>query len=240
MRPFLLLAFLLASAETHAQDLKLSENTITVSGTGIVMVSPDRIALTIALESDGDTAGEALARHANEYRRVQDSLQAYGVPLEDIQAAQVAVGRGGAQYGGSPAEGYVAGRTFVVNLDDPDTAEVLLLAITADETENLEAMLDVGRREAVLTRFVDDPTPHEDEALAQAMRRALARARLAATAGGVEIGPVVAIYEQTGEGGNAMRQIAQLAAMQGGGGFTSGEVQFSAEVTVTFAIVNAP
>lgn len=232
-----LLLSALGCGAAQAQDLKLSEQTLTVSGIGSVSVAPDRIALTVTLESDGETAGEALERHTVEYERVRAALQSQGVDLSALQAAQVIVSRqGGGGYGTAQGEGFVAGRTFVVHLDDADVAETLLRSITADDAETIEAMLDVGRREVQLARFVSDPTPHEDEALALAMRRARTRAELAAEAGGVTLGSVVAIYEQGGERAN-MQDMLRLAAMQGEGGLSGAEVTFQAQVVVTFDLV---
>lgn len=66
-------------------------NTITVSGTGISMVAPDLLVVTLGVETQADTAQAAQQQNAETMNAVLEALRAQGLTDEDIQTSQLSL-----------------------------------------------------------------------------------------------------------------------------------------------------
>ena len=176
--------------------------TITVSGLGEANAQPDEAFVSIGVQTDADTASEALEQNNQQMEAVMDALVEAGVQAGDIQTQYVTLypryadGTGGT---GAGIVGYTAVNSVEARVRDLNGLGDLLDAAVAAGGNTISGV-----------RF---SVSEADELTTQARAKALADARakaqqLAALAGGT-LGPVISLTEgfQNGpifEGGAGM------------------------------------
>ena len=155
---------------------------VTVSGTGAVVVVPDRVALSFGVNTRGDTAVAALSANSAAMRKLIAALKAAGIAAKDIQTTQVSVS---AEYDDDERNilGYEASNGVSVDVKNVDLAGALI-----------DAAVKAGANE------VDGPTlyrSNSEELARQALRDAVADARknaeAIAAAAGVTLGKVLTV-----------------------------------------------
>jgi uncharacterized protein YggE len=219
---------------------------ITVTGDAQVKVRPDRVVLTLGVETRDPKLETAKSTHDKLTSAVIASAKAAGVPEEKIATDYVEI-EPRFDVNGKPAEllEYVVRRTVVVTLEDIDRFEAILAGA-------LEAganyVLDVNFQTTELRK-------HRDKARSLAI--VAAREKAEALAGALEqrIGRPTQINEQAsnwwdyyGSGWGRrwdgyMAQNVVSGGMAGGdfdvGAFSPGEIAVSARVSVTFELQDA-
>ena len=85
-----------AQGQTAGTDSALG---ITVTGTGSVKGAPDLAEFSFGVETQGETADEALAKNSTAVQKVIAAIKGAGVAAADIQTQQVSVSPRYANYG---------------------------------------------------------------------------------------------------------------------------------------------
>ncbi len=222
-----LLALTAVAAVTRAGDAPAAAGDpahgITVQGTGTVASVPDRAQLSFGVETQAATANAALAANGAELRKVIAALRAAGAT--EVQTQSVSLYPRSAQMNGSEQggiEGYTAQNSVsAVILDVAKAGAVIDVAVAAGANQVSGPSLSRG---------------DQDELYRQALRAAVADARLRAealaSAANLTLGPITQIVEG---GGGAPQPYALDKATAESTPIEPGEQELVASVTVTFA-----
>lgn len=167
------------------------KRTISLSAIGAVKTTPDKVDITTGVTSEGQTARAALDKNTEAMTNVVDGLKAAGIEPKDIQTTNFSI---------SPVyeqrkQGQAA---FITGYRVTNSVH-----ITVRDTKKLGDILDkvvtLGANQIGAISFgVLEPEALKDEARKQAMRNAIADAKLYAETAGVELGPVLTITEENG------------------------------------------
>ncbi len=164
---------------------------VNVRGSGSVFGEPDVAVLTLGVEAEAASVGEARTQAATAMDAMLSTLKDGGVEDDDIQTTRFSV---------QPRFDFIDGRQilrgFVVS--NVVTAKIR----TIDDTGDLiDAAVDAGgdlARVQNLRFTIDDPSALEDEARRLAMQEAKRKAETLADAAGVELGAPRSISESGG------------------------------------------
>lgn len=195
---------------------------ITVMGTGHVSAVPDEAEFSLGVVTKGRTAREALTANSAQMGQLIDALKTAGVAERDIKTQDVSVGP--AYDGSGKASGYSARNSVSVHIRDLSRAGAILDAASqAGANEVYGPSLSRSDREDL-----------EARALKDAVANARVRAEALADAGGVSLGDVTAISEQS-QPARPVWAMAERAA-DSKVPIEPGREEITAVVTVTFAI----
>jgi hypothetical protein len=181
-----------------------SRPTVMTSGSATIKVEPDKVSITVGVETNGTTAQEAASKNANVSSDVLDALTAMGIPEEQISTSQYNVFP---RYDsrqppdacitiyppppgcepGQEITGYVASSSLTVTLDvngTIDGGEVIDTAIEAgaNTVNGVFFFISTERQEEIRDGLIGD-----------AIENARHRADVAATAVGMAVSGVKAI-----------------------------------------------
>lgn len=202
---------------------------ITVTGTGNATGTPDKLQLSLEVDTQASSAGAALDAANRDMRRVRDSLRAHGVADADLQTSGLSVQ---ARYG---QQGNITGYQVTESL----TAVLRDLAragetITAASTAAGNAI----RIDGVSLDLSDSNSSLLASARASAMADAKTRATQYADAAGRTLGQVLVISEVT-----TPQQVPLPYASTASGSaaaapvpISPGKQQVSVTVTVTYEL----
>ncbi len=223
----------LACTETTVLPSDRDQNPgISVSGIGSVFGEPDVAVLTLGVEAQADSVGEARAMAAEAMDAMIASLKAAGVEDSDIQTSRFSVEP---RYNFRDGEQELIG-FFVQNL-------VTVKIRNIDETGTL--IDDVVEAGGDLTRVqnlrftIDDPEELQQEARRLAMENAKSKAETLATAGGVELGAPRSISENVTRSPAPFGERAFLADLDAVGASTAieiGELEVQIQVQVVYGL----
>jgi uncharacterized protein YggE len=179
------LSFETPSAQADEPD----KRTLSLSATGEVRTTPDKVDITAGVTSEGQTARAALDKNTESMTKVVDGLKAAGIAPEDIQTSNFSI----APIYEKKSQGHAA---FITGYRVTNQVHV-----TLNDTKKLGEILDtvvsLGANRINSINFgVSEQEPLKDEARKQAMQKAIANAKLYAEAAGVELGPVQTITEE--------------------------------------------
>jgi uncharacterized protein YggE len=207
---------------------------VEATGAAEVHLTPDRAAITIAVETRSPTAGEAGATNARIQRRVVDTLQLLGLRAPNVSTAGYTVTP---QYDNTPQgqreRGYLARNTIQVRLSDLTRIGNVIDAVLGAGATRIDGIAYQTTR-ADSARLV---------ALAQAADRALAEASALTQALGVKLGPVISI---TAEGlggvqyGSFQSMKASSMALAVPTEITPGEIVVRASVAGRWQVAGNP
>ncbi|MDZ4278560.1 MAG: SIMPL domain-containing protein [Dehalococcoidia bacterium] len=186
---FAALAFA-CTTETRVLPAEQQARGVTVSGSGSVFGEPDVAVLTLGVQAEANTVGEARAQAAEAMEGVINALKDGGVAEEDIQTTRFSV---------QPRFEFIDERQELqgFTVDNIVTAKIRNIDDAGDLLDAaLEAAGDRGRVEN-LQFIIDDPSALEQEARQQAMEEARQKAETLAEAGGVDLGTPLSISEST-------------------------------------------
>lgn len=196
---------------------------ITVSGTGKVKAVPDEAEFSLGVQSEGQTARQALAANSERMRRVLAALKAAGVAKEDIQTQDVSVSPSYEDKG--QITGYTTRNSVSVRIRDLARAGAVLDAATnAGANDVYGPSLSRSDRDEL-----------QAKALRSAVADARAKAEVLADAAEVQLGSVTAIAEAP-DGGYEPYFASTLAARAADTPIEPGSQEIQAKVTVTFEI----
>jgi len=230
-----------AAPTLYAQpaDAGSSPRFIKVTGNGTVNIKPDIAQTSIGVEFTAATVKEASAKTAAAMDAIMSALQAEGVAAKDLQTNGYNVWME-RPYGGfsepmpdtaqpsSDGAIYHVGNNLQVTVRDLDTLDAVLDAAIEAEANNIYG----------INFYSSDNTAAESQARAEAMDDARANAEELAKLAGVELGDLISITEYSG-GGFYPSPGIQFAEAAGGGGLgpvSPGELEFSLQLDVVYAI----
>jgi uncharacterized protein len=198
---------------------------ITVTGTAVAETTPDRSSWSFGVQTEGQSAKEALDEASERARSLVAALRREGVEEDSLRTEQVSVWP---QYGnGSRVTGYTASTSVhavVVGLDR--AGRVVDAAVDAGANTVSGPGLATGDRDRLYR-----------QALAAAVEHARVTAQALAGEAGLELGPIVAIRESGGVAQPLpVAEAAMAADARGGVPVEGGKLQVQAAATVTFAI----
>ncbi len=205
---------------------------VSVSGSGSAFGIPDVAVLSLGVQAEAPTVGEARTEAADAMNAMLDALKDGGVDEDDIQTTRFSVYP---QYdyrneGPPKLTGFIVENQVTVKIREiDDTGDLIDAAVAAGG--------DVARVDDL--RFtIDDPSALEDEARIAAMEEAKAKAETLADAAGVSVGKPRSISESGGVSPIAFDERAYaLAADFAEGGSTpieTGELEVRVQVHVVF------
>ncbi len=189
-----MLALLASAVAAQAPDARADEpdkRTISLSATGAVKTTPDKVDITTGVTSEGQTARDALDKNTDAMTKVVAGLKEAGIEAKDIQTTNFSV---------SPVyeqrkEGQAA---FITGYRVSNQVHITVRD-TAKLGDILDKVVSLGANDIGSIAFgVSEPEDLKDEARKEAMRKAIADAKLYAQAAGVELGPVLSITEEDG------------------------------------------
>jgi len=221
-------ALTLAAGAAASAEEKPMQRTVTVSAAGQVSAEPDLARISTGIVTEGKAARDALARNSETMKALIAGLKSSGIEAKDIQTSSFHVEP---RYT-SPREGQAAAIDGyrVVNQVQVTARNLAKLG------EVLDALVGLGANQMGGLAFeVSKAESLKDEARKEAMANALRRAKLLASAGGAEVGEVIAISEDVSDGGPrplAMAHTAMAEAVP----IERGTETLVARVTVTWAL----
>ena len=219
---------LVAAASPALADA--SVRSITVTGQGVVVASPDAAEIGAGVVSTGATAAAALTENTKRMTAVFEGLKALGVGERELRTSNFSVSPVYARQprdSDAPPEiaGYRVSNMVHVHLRN-----------TADVGRVLDRLVALGANNVSSVEFViSDRYERLQAALADAVKNAHARATLMAEAAGAKVGPVLDIRENAAPGPRpifAMKAMSESADVPVAGG----EETLQVSVQATFAI----
>ena len=199
---------------------------ITVSGRAEAEAVPDIATLSIGVETEARTPGEALSENAERMTAVMARLKEAGIDDRDLRTSQLGIWPIFAERG-QPREtvGYRASNQLTVTIRDIDRLGTLLDQAVADGANSVNGP----------TFSIADPEPLLAAARDAAVKDAIAKAERMAAAAGVELGEVISISEASGAMPILPRQM-RAEAMAAATPIAPGETTIAASVTMTFGL----
>ena len=186
-----LLASLLPIQAPDARADQPDKRTISLSATGTVKTAPDKVDITTGVTTEGQTARDALDKNTDAMAEVVEGLKGAGIAPRDIQTTDFSVSPIYERKKPDEAAfitGYRVTNSVLISVRDPGKLG-----------EILDRVVTLGANQIGSISFgVAEPESLKDEARKEAMRNAIADAKLYAAAAGVELGPVLTIIEEDG------------------------------------------
>jgi uncharacterized protein YggE len=222
-----------AAQSTESADDHSPAETITVVGQGSVSVRPDIANVSLGVETSAETIGEAVAENETLMTSILAALEEAGIADKDIQTMNYSI-----RLDRYPEQLPLASSST----DEPQPMYRVsnMVSVTIRDLDSvgdvLDAVIEAGANDIWgITFAVDDPSEAQDEARADAIEDALARAGTLAELNGVNLGPVMSVTEVIGSTGYQM-PVAIEAAAGGGGPISPGELEIGYQVQVTYFI----
>ena len=205
---------------------------ISVSGTGSVFGEPDVAILTLGVEAQADSVGEARAEAAEAMDAMVTVLKDSGVKDSDIQTSRFSVEpRYNFRDGEQELIGFFVNNLVTVKIRDIDETGTLI-------DDVVEAGGDLTRVQNL--RFtIDDPEELQQEARRLAMENAKSKAETLADAAGVGLGTPRSISESGGARSIDFGERAFLADFDAAGASTAievGELEVQIQVQVVYGL----
>lgn len=223
----------IAAGETLARSGRPGDGGITVSSEAIVKVAPDRAQVTLGLESQGATAGEAQDKNAEKMENVIERLVAAGIKREDIKTRS---------YNLNPLRRWDDKAGTEVSLG---FQAINLVSVTTGDVENLGRLIDTATSAGAnnvqdVTFDVSEKSRAREAAMDQAVGKARSKAARLAEAAGVRLGAATRVSEVTADAPVIPVAYAQMKAADSRAEKTTpiepGQVTITAHVDMTFAI----
>jgi len=186
---FSLLALLaLQSSPSFASD-QPDKRTLSLTGSGAVKTTPDKVDISTGVTSEAKTAREALDQNTDAMAKVVRALKEDGIEPKDIQTTNFSV---------NPVYEQKAEGRPPVMIGYRVTNQV---RISLHDIKKLGAILDkvvsLGANQIDSIEFgVEEPEALKDEARKLAIKNVSENAKLYADAAGVGLGPILAISEE--------------------------------------------
>jgi uncharacterized protein YggE len=216
------------AAPLTATDSQVSR-TITVVGIGKVRLAPDVTEIQVGAEAVADTVKEAKNQVDEKVAAILTTLKGLGIEEKDIQTSSYDIYYESEIYPPMESAPASKGVYHVSNM----------LRVTVRNVEQagdvLDAAVEAGANRVYGVYFtVSDETQWESKARESAVADGKARAEELARLSGVKLGDILAVSEIVGSAPVFMPVALERAA--GGGGIAPGEMEFSTQVQMTFAI----
>jgi uncharacterized protein YggE len=240
MRPYLPV-LTVALAATFAQpalaDTAAPTPSISLSGKGEVVASPDTAFVTAGVTSEGKTARDALDANTKAMAALIETVKAAGVEAKDIQTSGFSVNPNYV-YPQPDANG-VAAPPHITGYAVQNGVSLKIRKLT-DLGTILDQMVTAGGNTINGVSFsVDDPAKLLDEARKTAFLDAADKAKVYADAAGVGLGPVMSISEgsnQTAPQPMMFKAMAMARADSTPVPVEAGQLTYDVDVNVVWAL----
>lgn len=227
-------ALLSGCAETPVVHLDAGstakDRTLTVQGTGSVVVDPDIARITVGVMTSDADAATAQDENDAVMAGVISAVQEAGVEEKDIQTTQYsAYPRYNYDSNINEIVGFEVTHMIRVTIRDIDSVgQVLKAANRAGANQSYDISFDVEDRDAAY-----------QEALKEAIENAKEKAQAMASPAGITLGEPAAVYEggTASTYGDDSRAYALADYGLGGVPAQSGQLEVSASVTIVYSIV---
>ena len=203
---------------------------LTVTGQGVADVVPDMARISLGVTKDAPEAPAALEGVAEVAQAIFARLEAVGIAPRDMQTAQVSLAP---RYdynrnsdGPPKLTGFTASTTLAVQVRALDQLGAIMSAVTQDGANQLNG----------LQFDVQDRASAEDAARADAVKDAMARAKVLADAAGVTLGPIISIHEGGARAAPVYGRMTMEAA-QSDMPIAAGELEIGSSVTMVFELL---
>jgi uncharacterized protein len=220
-----------------------ASRTISVSGTAVVNVTPDRVLIQLGVQSNGLTPDSVEAVNAAAIQKVMNAVQARGVAAKDIATDLYVIEPIYEDYDSLYIKGYRINNVVAITLRDVrQTSPVIAAALKAGANQVLNVEF-----------YTSELRKYRDQARELAMKAAAEKANDLAGAAGAEAGCVLNINENTwsyynggwyGRNQNLWTQNTVQNAAPGAGAagiagdepLSLGQISIKAEVGATFSL----
>jgi uncharacterized protein len=203
--------------------------TLSVSGEGRAFAAPDTAIVSVGVQSLGKTLARTSAEANERTQRILDALAKAGIPAKDVRTTghEVSMERPWQDGRPGPVTGYRVSTSAEVRVRDLRQLGPVLDQVVA-----------AGSNEVSGLRLVkDDPSAEQQRALSDAVARAREKAEVIARAAGVTLGEIVSVTESApGPPVPYPVRTLGMAEARGGAPVAEGELEFTAQVAVVFAI----
>ena len=228
MRNVIIALVLLMAAPVMAQEARR----IVVNGHGVVETVPDMATITMGVVSEAKTAGAAMAKNSDALAAVLKQLAAAGVESRDFQTNNLSLSprwNNSSSMSKAPPQivGFVATNTVSVRVRDLAQLGVVLDAVVQNGANSFHG----------LSFGLQDMEPAQNAARVAAVKDAMAKAQLYATAAGVELGDVVSISDGTVRSARPVMMEADMMRSMAVP-VAQGELSVTADVSVVFGIAD--
>lgn len=219
-----------AAEEKENVQVDADEATLTVTGSGIATVTPDKASIAIGVQTADSSSKTAQDKNSKDVNNVIGALLDYGVKEKDISTSSFDL-YANYDYSKDVSEltGYTATTMLTVkNLDVKDVGELLEKAAEAGVNQVNGISFDYTETEAAY-----------DKALDAAMDRAQEKAEKLADREGCRLGKILSVSEGDNNGSAAYtgaRAYKESAMADGGMNVMPGESDVTATVTVTYQL----
>jgi uncharacterized protein YggE len=213
-------------AQTDGGTTTPTERTVTANGTATVRTKPDQATLSLGVQTDATTAQEALSQNAQKMNAVFDALKQMGIGDADLATSELGLDPVWSN-DGRTVTGYQARNTVMVTLHD-----LSKVGPTIDAAVKAGANLAGG-----ISFGLSDDNAGVNQALAQAVQNARAKADTMAAAADATVGEVVTIAESSAPGPLPyMAERAVYAAADTATPVNPGTVETQVSVTVVWSL----
>ena len=212
-----------------AETVAVAENaTITVTGSASVTLKADYARISVGVSSKAATVEQASNENNAAIYAVIDALKEAGVAEEDIATSNYSVYAeyDYASFGGQKLTGYNVTNQLTVIIRDMDHIGATLdkaTAVGANNIYNIE----------FLSTKADEA---QDEATVYAVQDAMRRAKLLASAAGLNLGGIKSISDTVASYGIVTRSYASKLDAVAGNSILPDDTSVSASVTIVFEL----
>jgi uncharacterized protein YggE len=204
---------------------------ITVIGTGEVNSKPDMATINIGVTTEAESAADALKANTEKMNRLMEDLKRTGIDDKDIQTSNFSVHP---RYDHDPEgrrapkiNGYQVNNQVQVKVRKLNSLGRLLDDVISSGANNVQG----------IEFSLADSTNAMDDARTKAMADARRKAELYAKAAELKLGKPMLIQEQITRGGPQPMPYARMAMAAEAVPVAAGELTTSAQITVTYRIV---
>ena len=219
------------AALAMAMPLVAEAGEIVVQGRGSVEQAPDMATIALGSQFAAKTADSALSQVNESTAEVLATLTELGLEGRDIQTSGLYLNPvwddSYNKHGARRIRGYSAGNTVHIRVRDLDQLGGLLDQVVRDGANTFNG-LNFG---------LQDATDAQNEARRAAVKDARARAELYAEAAGVELGAIIELRDGFVSAPQPVFMERAALAMSDAVPIAEGEVSTSAQVTITYEIL---
>jgi uncharacterized protein YggE len=170
------------------EPIQLSDNTLSLSGFGVVSVNPDRAKIQMTISIEASTAQEAAAKNADTFAKFIQALEQAGINRENVSTTQYNIYPvyNYPSQGGQPVlTGYRADQSFVVTVVSD---EVNQLGKKAGQVIDVSVAAGVNQVSSIYFTVSDSAIKTlQNQALVGALNDAAGQAKLIADTLGLKI-----------------------------------------------------
>ncbi|WP_208435899.1 SIMPL domain-containing protein [Bartonella phoceensis] len=225
-----ILTLLVSSLPLHAEANKMKNATITVTATGESQAEPDMAIINLAVVTEDKTAQKALAANNESMNDIVNAFKNNGIQANDLQTSGLSI------YQSAPDKHhekrnnekfYHVSNSLTVRIRDLSNAGKIFDQAMALGVNSING----------ITFTNADTKPFYQEARKKAIAEAIEKAETIAQAANLKLGNIIEINENNDNYYPGPRLMSKAApASYADTNFSGGELGYSVNVTVVFAI----